>query len=136
MPFFKHGKELMEKTFALIVEDTSLLAKVFAHALEAADYQTETIEDGQKAVDRLREIVPDLVLLDLNLPNVSGEDILAEIRADPRLDQTRVLVVSGSGMRSKFVTDKADLVLQKPISYHQLQLLSGRLNRLKSIPNQ
>ena len=118
----------MNQALAFIVEDSDLLAEYFAHVLQAAGYETEIAENGLIAQERLQEIIPDIVLLDLNLPFVSGEALLAQIRDDSRLNKTRVIIASANGTHAGQLDDRADLVLQKPINYHQLLILSAKLH--------
>lgn len=118
----------MNKALALIIEDSVLLAEYFAHVLQEAGYETEIVANGSLAQERLHQITPDLVLLDLNLPFVSGEELLVQIRADVRLSETRVLIASADGTHASQLVDRADLVLQKPIDYHQLRILSAKFH--------
>jgi CheY-like chemotaxis protein len=117
----------MSKPFALIVEDHVDAAVIFTEALKKTGYQTETIRAGDTALARLSTAVPDLVILDLSLPRVSGPQILDEIRADPRLTQTRVVVATAHPQLADRIRTKADLVLIKPISYTQLCEVVGSL---------
>ena len=117
----------MNKPLALIVEDEKDLSDIFAEALQHADFNTEAVRDGQTAVNRLGEIVPDLVLLDLHLPNVAGTDILRQIRQDPRLDQTQVIVVTADARSAEFLRTEAELVLVKPVRFSQLRDLASRI---------
>ena len=112
---------------ALIIEDDENQAPIFAQALKMAEYETETIHDGQAALDRLAVVVPDLVLLDMHLPNVSGDTILHHIRADVRLANTRVMLATADAYMAENLRDKSDLVLLKPISFTQLRDLAKRL---------
>ncbi|MCB9422956.1 MAG: response regulator [Ardenticatenaceae bacterium] len=118
----------MNQALALIIEDSDLLAEYFAQVLQAAGYKTIIAEDGRFAQQKLQELIPDIVLLDLNLPFVSGELLLAQIRNDARLSKTRVLIASADGTHARQLGDQADLVLQKPIDYHQLRILSTKLH--------
>ena len=95
--------------------------------MQSADFETETIEDGQKALDRLAEIVPAVVVLDLNLPHVSGEEILHYIRTDERLSKTRVMLATANALLADMLDQESDLVLLKPISPSQLRILASRL---------
>jgi DNA-binding response OmpR family regulator len=114
-------------TLALIIEDDEDLAEIFSKALIKLGYETEKILDGQEALNRLEEVVPQLVVLDLNLPRVSGDKILAFIRADQRLDETFVIISSAEDRRAEGTHQDADIVLIKPVSYHQLAELAARL---------
>src|SRR3989338_4356520 len=86
---------------------------------------------GGAAQARLREIVPALVILDLNLPRVSGRELLDQIRADERLRQTHVIITSGDTQTAALVVEegKADLVLIKPISREQLRDFALRIGQ-------
>ncbi|MCL4869369.1 MAG: response regulator [Anaerolineae bacterium] len=117
----------MTKPLALIVEDEKDLSDIFAEALQHADFATEVVRDGQKAVERLAVIVPDLVLLDLHLPNVAGTDILKQIRQDERLGSTQVIVVTADARSAEFLRSDAELVLVKPVRFSQLRDLAARI---------
>lgn len=117
----------MTKPLALIVEDEKDLSDIFAEALQHADFATEIVRDGQKAVERLAVIVPGLVLLDLHLPNVAGTDILKQIRQDERLRNTQVIVVTADARSAEFLRSDAELVLVKPVRFSQLRDLAARI---------
>ncbi|MCB0155754.1 MAG: response regulator, partial [Anaerolineae bacterium] len=84
----------MSQPLAFIIEDDDKLAAIFAQALQAAQYDSEIIQNGETAVFRLAETQPEIVILDLHLPRVSGKDILRKIRSDPRLEATRVILAT------------------------------------------
>lgn len=118
----------MPKTpLALIIEDDPKLSMIFTETLKLADFETETVLDGQRALERLSALVPDVVVLDLHLPYVSGQDILQHIRADARLTHTRVMVVTADAALADSMEDEADLSLLKPVSIRQLRDLAVRL---------
>jgi CheY-like chemotaxis protein len=119
---------LNQKPLALIIEDDQEQAAVFDQALQMAEFETEIIQDGEVALDRLAVVVPVLVVLDLQLPHVSGGDILRRIRADERLAKTRVMLATADPMMASLLREKSDLVLIKPISFHQLCELAARLH--------
>ena len=83
--------------------------------------------DGQQASARLNDALPSVVILDLHLPHVSGRDILDQIRTDPRLQETRVMVATADAAMADMLRSEADLVLIKPISFGQLRDLAKRL---------
>jgi DNA-binding response OmpR family regulator len=117
----------MEPRTALIVEDDAGVAEIYAEALRSAGFATEVFLSGRMAQERLAQVVPAVVVLDLRLPQVSGEALLASIRADPRLAHTRVIVTTGEARRAEALQGQADLVLVKPVSYDQLVDLATRL---------
>lgn len=117
----------MTKPLALVIEDDVDLANIFAEALQAADFDTEIIAAGDVALNRLKTVVPLVVVLDLHLPRVSGMEILPQIRSDARLAKTRVIVASADPVMADSMADIADLVLIKPISFGQLRDMAARL---------
>ena len=117
----------MSDAFALIVEDDESLAEIFTLTLRSVDFETETVFDGDAALDRLAEIVPDVVVLDLNLPNVSGRDILRYIRGEARLANTKIMLATADALMAESLREESDLVLLKPISPIQLRTLAERI---------
>jgi DNA-binding response OmpR family regulator len=118
----------------LIVEDDEFLSEIFSKALESADFKTEVIQDGQVALNRLADVTPDVIVLDLHLPHVSGKEILHQIRMLPHLAKTRVMVATADPITAEMLREEAALVLLKPISFSQMRDLAARL-RPKPIIN-
>lgn len=117
----------MSDPLAMIIEDDESLADIFSLALRRAQFEVEIVRDGGKALARLAETLPAVVVLDLHLPHVSGEVILQQIRADERLANTRVILATADAFMAGELRDAADLVLLKPISPSQLRELASRL---------
>jgi two-component system cell cycle response regulator DivK len=85
----------MDTPLALIIEDDQVSARLFSNILEFVGYETEVIGAGEAALSRLDEVVPKIVLLDLNIsPGASAIDILGHIRGQKRLDAVPVLVIN------------------------------------------
>ena len=116
----------MTNPIALIIEDDPKLAEIFTFAVQKAGFDIETIHDGNSAVARLAEICPSLVILDLHLPNVSGEQILQQIRADERLAKTNVILATADALTADKLRAASNLVLLKPIDFSQLTNLAAR----------
>lgn len=117
----------MNLPLAFIIEDDPVISEIFSRAVQDAGFRTIAILDGAVAAERLGQEVPDIVLLDLHLPNVSGKDILKAIRNDKRLTHTRVIIVSADAFQSEYLGEQADLVLIKPIGFVQLREMAARL---------
>ncbi len=117
----------MSNPLALVIEDQIDIGDVFAKAMRSAGFQTELIFSGDKALDWLDSHVPDIVILDLRLPYVSGTEILRHIRADPRLTETLVIVATAYPGLATFLQEQADMVLIKPVSFVQLRDLAKRM---------
>ena len=119
----------MKKPLALIIEDEVKLSNIFDVSLKAAGFKTETILNGAEAFDSLqsRTDIPRLIVLDLHLPQVSGEELLTHIRANNAFDNTKVMIVTADQILGESIRKDADLLLLKPISIIQLQILAKRL---------
>ena len=116
----------MNRHLAFIIEDEPDLSEIFAEALTEAGFITEVISRGDKALARLAETVPDIVILDMHLPGVSGDKILRHIRTDPRLAGTRIVVASADDALAQALEADADLTLLKPVGFIQLRDLARR----------
>jgi CheY-like chemotaxis protein len=79
----------------LIVEDEEPAGPLLRMILERAGYSVNLVCDGEAGLERVRKDRPDLMVLDWNLPKLSGLDVLREVRRDPTLDGLRVLFLSG-----------------------------------------
>ena len=116
---------------AVIVEDNALLSNMFARALQDIHYRTHMIENGQSAIDWLSTNVPDLLLLDLHLPYVSGEEILKRFGNDERLKNTYIVLVTADARLGETLRERVDFFLNKPVDLVQLQQMARRLKNIK-----
>jgi two-component system repressor protein LuxO len=116
----------MSELLALIIEDDLAIAGIYEEALHLAAYKTETIENGRLAIQRIQEIVPALILLDLHLPEVTGEEVLNAIRSTPALSETTVFITTADHLFAEQLRAEVDLVLLKPISLMQLRDMALR----------
>jgi len=117
----------MPKPFAMIIEDDRDTVALFRHILDFAGFKTEIVLRGEKAMERLDIVVPDIILLDLSLPGVSGNVILEKIHSDDRLKDVPVIVVTGHSHMAMGLQSESDLILLKPVSVDQLTNLILRL---------
>jgi CheY-like chemotaxis protein len=118
----------MEKLLALIVEDNPQLNMIFSLTLQD-DFDILSVTNGSLAMEYLRYKVPDILILDLNLPGISGQKILEYVRSDERLAGVRVILATADAAKADELSAAADLVLLKPISPVQLQALAGRITK-------
>jgi len=103
----------------LVVEDNDLNRKLFCDVLKASGYEVEPVADGGAALDSARAFVPDLVIMDIQLDNISGLDLIAEMKQDAALAPTPVLAVTayaGKGDEERIRDAGADSYLAKPVS--------------------
>ena len=113
----------MEKPFALIIEDDRDIVALFRHVLDLTGYRTEIVLDGKIAVEYLARSTPDIVLLDLGLPNVPGGEILTMMRADERLKEIPVVVITAHPQVAEILPVAPQLVLIKPVNIEQMSKL-------------
>lgn len=116
----------MSNPLAMIVEDDPTLIDIFAMALQSAGYSVEKYNDGESALRRLRQVAPYMLVLDLHLPHISGEEIVDVIQATPRLSDVIVIITSADTVLTSFLRDRVELVLEKPVSFYQLRELTVR----------
>jgi len=115
---------------AIIVEDEESLSTIFRKAINMAGYSVEVFSNGQEALNRLEDFTPNLLLLDLHLPQVRGDEIIDTIRDNPAFDDTRIILATADARLGSQIESKADLVLIKPIRFSTLKRLAARLKPL------
>lgn len=116
----------MTKPVAFIVEDDAKLNNIAAITLEA-DFEIESFIDGTSAASRLDQFAPHLVVLDLNIPGISGAELLKKIRREQHLAQTRIILTTADERQAETLTEEADIILLKPVSPGQLRELALRI---------
>jgi len=108
----------MSKT-VLIVEDNELNMKLFHDLLEAQGYATLQTKDGREALQLARDHRPDLVLMDIQLPEVSGLEVTKWIKEDDELRDIPVIAVTAFAMKGdeeKIRQGGCEAYIAKPIS--------------------
>jgi DNA-binding response OmpR family regulator len=78
----------------LVVDDNEMNRDVLARRLTRLGHQISIAEDGEEALQKIRAFNYDLVLLDIMMPKLSGYEVLEQVKADPRLRETPVIVIS------------------------------------------
>ncbi len=109
----------------LIVEDEPDLLELVRFNLDQAGFKVETCESGEDALASLRRAPPDLLILDLMLPDVSGEDVCRSVRADPRFAQLPIIMLTAKAEEVDRVVGfelGADDYVTKPFSPRELVL--------------
>ena len=103
----------------LVVEDNDLNRKLFCDVLKSQGFTVEPVADGRDALERARSFVPNLIIMDIQLPNISGLDLIEAATADPVLRLIPVLAVTayaGKGDEERIRDAGADNYLAKPVS--------------------
>ncbi len=103
----------------LIVEDNALNIKLFCDLLAAHGHEPEAVTDSRLAIDSARAFVPDLVITDIQLPHVSGLELIRMLRADENLGEVPIMAVtaySAQGDEERIRAAGAQSYVSKPIS--------------------
>jgi two-component system cell cycle response regulator DivK len=103
----------------LIVEDNALNIKLFCDLLAAHGHEPQAVTDSRQALDAAREFTPDLVITDIQLPHVSGLDLIRLIRADEQLKEVPIMAVTAYaslGDEERIRGAGAESYVTKPIS--------------------
>jgi two-component system cell cycle response regulator DivK len=116
----------------LVVEDDLLNRMYLCAVLEGSGFVADSVSDGAHVVEAARRSRPDLITMDINLPNVSGLELIKRLRADADLKQIPICAVTayvGKGEENRIRKAGADDFMAKPIS---MNALLGTVNRLLS----
>ena len=103
----------------LVVEDNDLNRRLFCDVLKSQGYAVEPVADGEEALATARAFGPDLIIMDIQLPNVSGLELIALAKRDDDLARVPMLAVTayaGKGDEESIRAAGADGYLAKPVS--------------------
>ena len=107
----------------LVVEDNEKNMKLFRDVLDATGYRTLEATTGGEAIDMASEHTPDLVLMDIQLPDLDGVQALRRLRADARTAAIPVLALTAQAMRGdreRFLAEGFDGYVSKPVNVREL----------------
>jgi len=114
------------RTFAMVVDDSITVRRVTQRLLERNGMRVITARDGMDAVALLQDNVPDVILLDIEMPRMDGYEVAAHVRNDPRLKDVPIIMVTsrvGEKHRARAIELGVDDYLGKP--YQEAQLLDA-----------
>ncbi len=126
----------------LIVEDNALNVKLFCDLLAAHGHEPQAVTDSRLALDAAHEFFPDLVITDIQLPHVTGFDLIRMIREDDRLSEVPIMAVtaySARGDEERIRAAGAQAYVSKPISVTRFaetvdELLSATKEKVQADP--
>jgi len=114
----------------LIADDDPTVVIALQHLLEHSGFRVLVAHDGQDALEAMRGEVPDLILLDVMMPRLSGYDVCERVRASPEWRHVRILMLTAKGgvvEARKGLALGADGYMTKPFSTHELLAKIRRL---------
>jgi two-component system cell cycle response regulator DivK len=103
----------------LVVEDNELNLKLFCDLLRAHEFAAEPVRDGREAVTRARDFEPDLIVMDIQMPHVSGYELIGALKQDETLSRVPIMAVTAYAGREdeeRIRAAGADAYVSKPIS--------------------
>ena len=118
----------------LVIDDEKGIRNIFSLLLEEKGYAVETAETGREGIARARQFSPDIVLLDMNLPDISGIEALSEIKMSA--PQTEVIIITAYGTIKNAVEATklgAYAYLEKPVDNEELLLVISRLIEVRRL---
>lgn len=108
----------------LLIEDDPDLQELLSFNLKKRGYQVATASDGIAGIRKVRSLGPDVVLLDIMLPELDGFSVCETLRQDPATRATKIIVMSaltGEFVRYSSAGCGADRFLRKPLSFDEVQ---------------
>ena len=118
-------EEVQVRPLVMVVDDSITMRKVTGRVLERHEYEVSTAKDGVDALEKLHERVPDLMLLDIEMPRMDGYELATAMKADPRLRDVPIIMItsrSGDKHRQRAFDIGVDRYLGKP--YQEADLLA------------
>lgn len=103
----------------LVVEDNDLNRKLFCDLLKAHGFAVEPLADGRDVIEKARSFVPGLIIMDIQLPHVSGLDLIETLKADKELRHIPIMAVTayaGKGDEDRIRDAGAEGYVSKPVS--------------------
>ncbi len=125
-PIEQPNDALLKKV--LIVDDNPDLRTIFARTFDPLYFDVHVASDGMEALEHLQADLPDVLILDINMPRLSGFDVLRQVRANQTTKDVKVVVVTGNVTAMQAPeAEYADLLLIKPVNINELVTLAQRL---------
>jgi chemosensory pili system protein ChpA (sensor histidine kinase/response regulator) len=118
-------EEQRVRPLVMVVDDSITMRKVTGRVLERHEYEVETAKDGLDALEKLHERVPNLMLLDIEMPRMDGYELATQMKADPRLRHVPIIMItsrSGEKHRQRAFDIGVERYLGKP--YQEAELLA------------
>jgi two-component system cell cycle response regulator DivK len=122
----------------LVVEDNELNLKLFCDLLRAHGYEAEPVRDGREAVERTRAFAPELIIMDIQMPHVSGLELIEQIKGDEALRSIPIMAVTAyaaKGDEERIREAGAEGYVSKPISLMRfIEAVAGLLKERDEVP--
>jgi len=124
------NKKEQRKRKILIVDDTLLIANLIKTRLAYLNYEIAHAQDGEEALEMIRKFPPDLVLLDIMLPKLTGTEVLKRLKGDPDYRDLKIIMISAKNKEKDILSNirlGANDFITKPFS---LEVLEEKIKKL------
>ncbi|MCZ6562819.1 MAG: response regulator [Nitrososphaerales archaeon] len=118
------------KTRILLVEDNTTTMEVMQQELEVLDYDVAIAREGEEAVEMASSELPDLIIMDILMPKMDGNEAASRIRKDPKTQAIPILAATAKALpedREKCLASGCDEYIAKPFSYRELDAAIKKL---------
>jgi chemosensory pili system protein ChpA (sensor histidine kinase/response regulator) len=126
--------ETRQVPLVMVVDDSITMRKVTGRVLERNNFEVLTAKDGLDALERMAEVVPDLMLLDIEMPRMDGYELATAMKADPRLARVPIIMITsrtGDKHRQRAMDIGVDRYLGKP--YQENELMRNVFGLLEAV---
>jgi chemosensory pili system protein ChpA (sensor histidine kinase/response regulator) len=130
-------KEITRQPLVMVVDDSITMRKVTSRVLDNHSIEVMTAQDGIDAIEHLHDRVPDLMLLDIEMPRMDGYELLEHVRADARLRHVPIVMITsraGQKHRRKARQAGANGYLTKPYQENELVEKVGEMLDIELLP--
>ena len=127
---FRPANRLMDidQNLAFVTDDNAINVKVATALMQRRGWRIEAFEGAAPMLDRLQSVRPAVILLDISMPDIGGEEACARIRSNPECKDVRIVAYTAHAMNEdidRFLADGFDAVLIKPVTVAALTQTIG-----------
>ena len=116
--------------YALVIDDARVAANTIAQAMELLGYEAQVAYGPRPALESLAQRVPDIILLDINMPGINGIEVCRYLRRDPRTDKVPIIAISSENQEATITEVRqagANAFLPKPLDIDTLEKTLKRI---------
>jgi len=104
---------------ALVVDDSMLIRHTVCRFLEERGFTVESATNGQEAVEALKRVHPDLIITDMQMPKMSGSELITAVKAEPRTANIPIVIVAGKQSGFEQTEKRANFTIFKDIDIEE-----------------